>query len=122
MIGKLIFRDIRSSLGRWFAIFAIIALGAGFLAGLLQTGPAMLNTISRYVRDTVLYDWRVVLPDGIDPELLSSARDVRGVRAAESAAEVEAACGENLSLIEGFAWEELDMEMLSAEQIIHIAG
>ena len=36
--------------------------------------------------------------------------------------EVEAACGENLSLIEGFAWEELDMEMLSAEQIIHIAG
>ena len=36
--------------------------------------------------------------------------------------EVEAACSENLSLIEGFAWEELDMEMLSAEQIIHIAG
>ena len=89
-MGKLIVRDIRSAPGRWIAIFAIIALGAGFLAGLLQTGPAMLNTISRYVRDTAMYDWRVVLPDGIDPELLSSARDVRGVRAAESAAEVDA--------------------------------
>jgi len=89
MIGKLIFRDIRSSLGRWLAIFAIIALGTGFLAGLLQTCPAMLNTIGRYVRDTVLYDWRVVLPDGIDPELLAGAREVRGVRAAESAAEVD---------------------------------
>ena len=33
-MGKLVFRDIKSSLGRWIAIFAIIALGAGFLAGL----------------------------------------------------------------------------------------
>ncbi len=42
---RLVFRDIRSSLGRWIAIFAIIALGIGFLAGLIQTCPAMLNTI-----------------------------------------------------------------------------
>ena len=60
-MGKLVFRDIKSSLGRWIAIFAIIALGAGFLAGLVQTCPAMLKTISRYVRDTEMYDWRVVL-------------------------------------------------------------
>ena len=45
VMGKLVFRDIRSSLGRWIAIFAIIMLGTGFLAGLLQTCPAMLNTI-----------------------------------------------------------------------------
>ena len=87
---RLVFRDIRSSFGRWIAIFAIIALGVGFLAGLLQTCPAMLRTISAYVHDTVLYDWRVVLPEGIDRELLSQAEGVRGVRAVEAAAEVDA--------------------------------
>ena len=89
-MGKLVFRDIRSSLGRWIAIFAIIALGVGFLAGLLQTCPAMLNTIGRYVRDTVLYDWHVVLPDGIDAPLADRAGDVRGIRAVEPAAQVDA--------------------------------
>ncbi len=89
-MAKLVFRDIKSSFGRWIAIFAIIALGVGFLAGLLQTGPAMLGTISGYVSDARMYDWRVVLPDGIDPGLLSSAQGVRGIRAVESAAEADA--------------------------------
>ena len=88
---RLIFRDIRSSLGRWIAIFAIIALGTGFLAGLLQTCPAMLHTISEYVRETKLYDWRVVLPDGFDgPALTAQAEGVRSVRAVEAAAETDA--------------------------------
>lgn len=87
---KLVFRDIRSSLGRWIAIFAITALGIGFLAGLIQSCPAMLDTIKKYVKDTVLYDWRVVLPDGFDAQLLSQAEGVRGVRAVESAAEADA--------------------------------
>lgn len=89
-MGKLVFRDIRSSLGRWIAIFAIIALGAAFLAGLMQTCPAMLDTIGAYVRDTVLYDWRVVLPDGFDAAQIAAAEEVRGVRAVESAAEADA--------------------------------
>ena len=74
MLLRSLLRTIRSTLGRFLAIFAIIALGVGFLSGLLQTGPAMLNTISRYVRDTGMYDWRVVLPDGIDPQLLRDGR------------------------------------------------
>ena len=89
-MGKLVFRDSKSSLGRWIAIFAIIALGAGFLAGLVQTCPAMLKTISRYVRDTEMYDWRVVLPDGFDAALIAQAEGVRGVRAVEAAAEADA--------------------------------
>ena len=87
---RLVFRDIRSSFGRWIAIFAIIALGTGFLAGLLQTHPAMLRTISEYVHDSVLYDWRVVLPEGFDRSLLSQAEGVHGVRAVEAAAEKDA--------------------------------
>ena len=87
---RLTFRNIRSSLGRWIAIFAIIALGVGFLAGLMQTCPAMLRTMSAYVRDSVLYDWRVVLPDGIDPALTGQASSgVRGLRALETAVELD---------------------------------
>ena len=78
---RLVFRSIRSSLGRWLAIFAIIALGVGFLAGLLQTSPAMISTMRRYVKDSVFYDWRVVLPDGFDRTLIEGAEAVRGVRA-----------------------------------------
>ena len=53
-----------------------------FSIGYGQTGG-----IGRYVRESVLYDWHVVLPDGIDPELLKRSENVRGVRAAEAAAQ-----------------------------------
>lgn len=86
---RLVFRSVRSSLGRWIAIFAIIVLGVGFLAGLLQTSPAMLSTMRRYVKDSALYDWRVVLPDGFDRALIDGAEAVRGVRAVEAAAEAD---------------------------------
>ena len=87
---RLVFRDIRSSLGRWIAIFAIMTLGAGFLAGLMQSCPAMLDTISDYVRDTRLYDWWITLPGGIDADVLAQAEGVRNIRAAETAMEADA--------------------------------
>ena len=90
---RLTFRDIRSSLGRWIAIFAIMTLGSGFLAGLMQTCPAMLDTISDYVHDTRLYDWWITLPGGIDPAMLAQAEGVRNLRAAETAAEADALVG-----------------------------
>ena len=82
---RLVLREIRANFGRWFAILAIIALGTGFLAGLMQTAPAMLQTMREYVRESRLYDWRAVMPDGFDGALLDEASSVRGVRAAEGA-------------------------------------
>ena len=81
---RLVLREIRANFGRWFAILAIIALGTGFLAGLMQTAPAMLQTMREYVRESRLYDWRAVMPDGFDGALLDEASSVRGVRAASS--------------------------------------
>ena len=43
MLLKTSLREIRTSLGRYLAIFSIIALGVGFFAGLRVTGAAMLN-------------------------------------------------------------------------------
>ena len=38
---KMLLRSIRSSLGRYLAILAIVALGVGFFAGLKSSQPAM---------------------------------------------------------------------------------
>ena len=47
-LRKTLFRDIRQSLGRFIAIFAITALGACFFAGLRATGPDMKRTADQY--------------------------------------------------------------------------
>lgn len=53
---KTIFKEFRRGLGRFIAIFAIIALGVGFVFGLMQTTPNMKNTMDDYYRDNAMYD------------------------------------------------------------------
>ena len=43
-MGKLTWREITKSLGRYLAIFAIVALGVGFFCGLRLTKTAMSQT------------------------------------------------------------------------------
>ncbi len=45
---KSILRSIRQSFGRFFAIFGIVALGVGFLAGLWSTTPDMRLSLDSY--------------------------------------------------------------------------
>ena len=53
---KNIVREIRSSIGRFLAIFAIIALGVGFLSGLMATTPDMELSVDRYFRASKAMD------------------------------------------------------------------
>ena len=99
---KLVLREIRSHFARWLSILAIIALGVGFLAGLMETAPAMLETMRSYVRDSALYDWRAVLPGGFDETLVETAANVRGVRAAEGAMQVDALTDSAIGIYEVF--------------------
>ena len=46
---KNILRTIRRSLGRYMAIFAIIALGVGFFTGLKASKPDMMKTGQDYI-------------------------------------------------------------------------
>ena len=48
---KTILRSIRMTLPRFIAIFAIIALGVGFFAGLKVTTPSFVATADKYVDD-----------------------------------------------------------------------
>ena len=42
----MLLRSIRSSLGRYLAILAIVALGVGFFAGLKSSQPAMQSAVT----------------------------------------------------------------------------
>ncbi|MCQ2506527.1 MAG: ABC transporter permease [Lachnospiraceae bacterium] len=68
MLTKVIFRTIKKSLGRYFAILSIIALGVGFFVGLRVTEEAMRSTADKYLDELNLYDYRLVSTWGITAE------------------------------------------------------
>lgn len=53
-------RSIKNSLGRYIAIVAIIALGAGLFVGLLAAKTDMVETGSQYMRRQNMYDLRLL--------------------------------------------------------------
>ena len=61
-------REIKRTLGRYMAIFAIIALGVGFLSGLKVTRSAMIKSADAYLTDTNMYDFRLVSTMGMTGE------------------------------------------------------
>ena len=67
-LAKNIFREIKSSLGRYFAILLIIALGVGFFAGLRITEPMMKKTAVEYIDRYCLYDFRLLSTLGFTEE------------------------------------------------------
>lgn len=66
LLRKSTFREIWSSLGRFMAIFAIIALGVGFFAGLTVAKEAMLVTVKDYLNRQDFYDFRLISTVGFD--------------------------------------------------------
>ena len=65
---KTTYREIRSSLGRYLAIFAIIALGVGFFSGLKVTREAMVDAANRFVTDQNMFDFRLISTIGLSKE------------------------------------------------------
>ncbi len=61
MMGRTTLREIKGSLGRYFAILAIVALGVGFFAGLKVTKDVMVASADQYYRQEQLYDYRQTL-------------------------------------------------------------
>ncbi|MDL2219650.1 ABC transporter permease [Ruminococcaceae bacterium OttesenSCG-928-O06] len=81
---KNILREIRSTMGRFIAIFAISALGAGFFAGLKATGPDMRATADLYYQEQNLMDVRLLSTygfTGADADALAARDDVKAVMA-----------------------------------------
>ena len=83
-IMKSLFRSLKSSMGRYLSIFAIIALGVGFFAGLKNCRPAMVSSADGYFEKYNLYDLRVISTLGLDKDdindfsELSEFKDIEG--------------------------------------------
>ena len=68
MLKKSTFREIKSSLGRYLAILAIVALGVGFFSGLKVTRPAMITTADDYLSKSSFFDYQVMNTLGFEEE------------------------------------------------------
>lgn len=82
---KNILRTFKGSRSRFAAIFAIVALGVGFLAGLLSTTPDMEDSMEEYLDAGNLFDLRVVSTLGLTDEDVEALSQVEGVDAVQPA-------------------------------------
>lgn len=78
---KNILRTVRGSLSRFLAIFAIVALGSGFLAGILASPLDMRISADSYMDDSDMFDLRVVSTLGLTDKDMDELRKIDGVEA-----------------------------------------
>ena len=91
-LQRSILRDIRGSFGRFFAIFAIIALGVGFFSGLRITTPAMVHTFDTFLKEHNFFDLKLASTIGWDDTDLQSVVKREGVQSAEGAIQYDMIC------------------------------
>ncbi|MDE6517708.1 MAG: ABC transporter permease [Acetatifactor sp.] len=89
MMQKTTMREIRQSLGRYLAIFAIVALGVGFFAGLKITKTAMVESANDYLQEHQLYDYRLLSTLSFEEEDVQALGQKENVRAVEGAVEAD---------------------------------
>ena len=89
MFNKEVLRSITGSPGRFLAIFAIVALGVGFYAGLRMTAPDMRLAADAFYDANKLMDLRVVSTMGLGDGDIEAIRDVEGVEEVMGARETD---------------------------------
>lgn len=77
-------REIRHSFGRFISIFAIVALGCGFFAGIKATMPDMKDTAYEYFKDNNLYDIDLKSTVGVKSEDVAAIKEADGVKGASA--------------------------------------
>ncbi len=77
---KDIIREIGKTKSRFFSIFAIIAIGTGFFAGLQATSPSMIKTVDEYYKDQNLMDIRLVSTYGFDENDIEAIKETEGIK------------------------------------------
>ena len=83
-------QSIKKSLGRYIAIVAIIALGAGLFMGLLMTKQDMVATGQRYMDRQNMFDLRLISDYGWSEDSLEAVRKLDGVLDAEGLSYLDA--------------------------------
>ena len=83
VLNRITVREVRKTFGRFFAIFAIIALGAGFFSGLRITSPTLVNSMDKFYQKTRFFDYRLVSDQAWDEESVSRIQKTDGVLGAQ---------------------------------------
>ena len=82
-MGKAVFKDlirqIKKTFGRFFAIFAIVAIGVAFFAGVTASSNDMKHSTDSYYDDYNMSDLRILSSIGFNDEDVEAIRDVEGV-------------------------------------------
>ena len=89
MLGKNTRKTIGRSLGRFLAIVAIIALGAGMFVGLLTTKSDMIATAQEYLDEQNMFDLRLLSTYGWSDEDVEKIAAMSGIADAEGAVNVD---------------------------------
>lgn len=87
---KLTWRTIRAFFGRYMALLLIVALSAGFFAGLKVTKDAMANTCDKFLKEQEFYDFRIYCTLGFTKEDAEQFAKLPGVRLAEGTQTMDA--------------------------------
>lgn len=82
---KNILRTFKSARSRFVAIFSIVALGVGFLAGLNATPVDMKESMEQYLDDGNFYDLRIVSTMGLTEDDVEALRQVDGIKTVQPA-------------------------------------
>ena len=83
MMRRNLTQTIRHSLGRYIAIMAIIALGAGLFTGLRVTKVDMVATVQRYTDEQDMFDLQVMNSYGWTDDDVFTLSQTDGIAAAE---------------------------------------
>ncbi len=77
---KMILREFKNSFGRFAAIFGIVALGVGFLSGLLVTTPNMNNSVDKYYDDHNTADIFIKATMGLTEDDLKQVESLENIK------------------------------------------
>ncbi len=91
-IIKTTIREIKGSLGRYLAIFAIVLLGVALFTGLKATKPAMIETGNDYLAAQNFYDFRLLSEIGFENEDVEKLAQMEQTAAVEGAVSADAVC------------------------------
>ena len=79
-VWKDLFREIKRTFGRFIAIFAIVAIGVAFFAGVTASSNDMKNSTDNYYDDYNMSDLRLLSSIGFNEDDINVIREVQGVK------------------------------------------
>ena len=77
---KDLLREIKKTFGRFFAIFAIVAIGVAFFAGVTASSGDMKNSTDAYYDDYNMSDLRILSSIGFNEDDVDAISQVDGVK------------------------------------------